>query len=118
MTFFGAVSITGFLGALTFLLMFILHPSTKDSRRSRESRIFWLFIVADSAVMLMIYSLGLLNNFFPHYPYSAAIRIFIAVCAIAVIWWRVAMFWSLNMRRRKLATDETPEEGNERNVTA
>lgn len=105
-TFVGALAMIGWLGALTFMLLFVFHPSTRDSRRDRKSRLFWFFIVADSAVMLMIYTTALMNIFLHDWPLRDPMRVLLGVSSLFVIWWRVAMFWGLNMRKRQKATRE------------
>jgi amino acid permease len=103
MTVFGFIALVGWFGALLFLLLFVFHRSTRGSRLGdRRSRMFWLFIVADSVVMLMIYTTALLNIFLHEWPMKDAFRTVLGLSALFVIWWRVALFRILNMRKPKV----------------
>lgn len=108
-TVFSVMAVIGWVGALAFLVLFLVHPSTRKSRKSRGQRLFYLFIVADSAVMLMIYTTALLNLFLHTWPLKDAFRMVLGVSALGVIWWRVALFWGLNMRNRRNV--DSPAEG-------
>lgn len=103
-TLFSVVALMGWLGAFSFLSLFLFHPSTRETRKSPSGRIFWLFIVADSTVMLLIYTSGILNLFLREWPLKDPFRIFLSLLAFCVIWWRVALFWGMNMRARKEST--------------
>lgn len=94
------MAVIGWVGAALFLVLFLIHPSTKNNRRtSGVARVFWMYIIADSAVMLLLYTSGLIGILAPEWEWRPILRVFIAVVALLVVWWRVALFVSLNMRK-------------------
>lgn len=95
---FAIYAIIGVVGAFLFLALYTLHPMTRNTWwRSGVGR----NLTAYSAVMFLIYVQAMINRWAPSWPLGEAMRTFLGLAAIVVVWWRLAILVREILKWRK-----------------
>jgi hypothetical protein len=85
---FAIYVILGFVGAVSFVLLYGLHPMTRKTwwRSSVGQN-----LMAYSFVMCLLYVQGIINLWLPQWGNRAEARLVLSILGIVVVWWRLLL---------------------------
>jgi hypothetical protein len=89
------------LGLLGAILAVGLYSLPEKGRLAWYKTWIGRFIMADSCALAMIYSSGVINQFFRDWHFGPLLRVVFSISAVAVVWWRVGFIIRANFVRRK-----------------